>query len=175
MINASVEFRKAMRRRTNFKPSASILFSDGRMVNLTERDLTISGNELTDGAESSSFPLGVAIGRAFSIEIKNQDQRFESYSFYMATIQLQLHFKLDSGIEEIIYLGKFTVTTPETYGAIITVQAVDDMYRANTSYSTQLVFPTTLGEMVRDCCTQCGLPLGSATFKNSNFSVKAKP
>lgn len=175
MINASVEFRKAMRRRTNFKPSASILFSDGRMVNLTERDLTISGNELTDGAESSSFPLGVAIGRAFSMEIKNQDQRFESYSFYMAVIQLQLRFRLDSGIEEIIYLGKFTVTTPETYGATITVQAVDDMYRANTSYSTQLVFPTTLGEMVRECCAQCGLPLGSATFKNSNFSVKTKP
>ena len=175
MINASVEFRKTMRRRTDFKPSASILFADGRMVNLTERDLSINGNELTDGAESNSFPLGVAIGRAFSMEIRNQDQRFEDYSFYMATVQLQLHFELDSGTEETIYLGKFTITTPETYGTTITVQAVDDMYRANTSYSTQLVFPTTLGEMVRDCCSQCGLPLGSATFKNNNFSVKSKP
>ena len=175
MINASVEFRKTMRQRTDFKPSASILFADGRMVNLTEHDLSINGNELTDGAESNSFPLGVAIGRAFSMEIRNQDQRFENYSFYMATVQLQLHFKLDSGTEETIYLGKFTITTPETYGTTITVQAVDDMYRANTSYSTQLIFPVTLGEMVRDCCSQCGLPLGSATFKNSNFSVKSKP
>lgn len=175
MINASVEFRKTMRRKTNFKPSVNILFADGRMVNLTERDLSINGNELTDGAESNSFPLGVAIGRAFSMKIRNQDQRFEDYSFYMATVQLQLHFELDSGTEETIYLGKFTITTPETYGTTITVQAVDDMYRANTSYSTQLVFPTTLGEMVRDCCSQCGLPLGSATFKNSNFSVKSKP
>lgn len=145
------------------------------MVNLTEHDLSINGNELTDGAGSNSFPLGVAIGRAFSMEIRNQDQRFEDYSFYMATIQLQLHFELGSGINETIYLGKFTVTSPETYGTTITVQAVDDMYKANTSYSTQLVFPTTLGEMVRECCTQCGLPLGSATFKNSNFSIKAKP
>lgn len=175
MINTSVEFRKTMRQRTNFKPSASILFADGRMVNLTEHDLSINGNELTDGAGSNSFPLGVAIGRAFSMEIRNQDQRFEDYSFYMATIQLQLHFELGSGINETIYLGKFTVTSPETYGTTITVQAVDDMYKANTSYSTQLVFPTTLGEMVRECCTQCGLPLGSATFKNSNFSIKAKP
>ena len=175
MINTSVEFRKTMRQRTNFKPSASILFADGRMVNLTEHDLSINGNELTDGAGSNSFPLGVAIGRAFSMEIRNQDQRFEDYSFYMATVQLQLHFELDSGTEETIYLGKFTITTPETYGTTITVQAVDDMYKANTNYSTQLVFPTTLGEMVRDCCTKCGLPLGSATFKNSNFSVKSKP
>lgn len=175
MINTSVEFRKTMRQRTNFKPSASILFADGRMVNLTEHDLSINGNELTDGAGSNSFPLGVAIGRAFSMEIRNQDQRFEDYSFYMATIQLQLHFELGSGINETIYLGKFTVTSPETYGTTITVQAVDDMYKANTSYSTQLVFPTTLGEMVRECCAQCGLPLGSATFKNSNFSIKAKP
>lgn len=175
MINTSVEFRKTMRQRTNFKLSASILFADGRMVNLTEHDLSINGNELTDGAGSNSFPLGVAIGRAFSMEIRNQDQRFEDYSFYMATIQLQLHFELGSGINETIYLGKFTVTSPETYGTTITVQAVDDMYKANTSYSTQLVFPTTLGEMVRECCTQCGLPLGSATFKNSNFSIKAKP
>ena len=175
MINTSVEFRKTMRQRTNFKPSASILFADGRMVNLTEHDLSINGNELTDGAGSNSFPLGVAIGRAFSMEIRNQDQRFEDYSFYMATIQLQLHFELGSGINETISLGKFTVTSPETYGTTITVQAVDDMYKANTSYSTQLVFPTTLGEMVRECCTQCGLPLGSATFKNSKFSIKAKP
>ena len=175
MINTSVEFRKTMRQRTNFKPSASILFADGRMVNLTEHDLSINGNELTDGAGSNSFPLGVAIGRAFSMEIRNQDQRFEDYSFYMATIQLQLHFELGSGINGTIYLGKFTVTSPETYGTTITVQAVDDMYKANTSYSTQLVFPTTLGEMVRECCTQCGLPLGSATFKNSKFSIKAKP
>ena len=175
MINTSVEFRKTMRQRTNFKPSASILFADGRMVNLTEHDLSINGNELTDGAGSNSFPLGVAIGRAFSMEIRNQDQRFEDYSFYMATIQLQVHFELGSGINGTIYLGKFTVTSPETYGTTITVQAVDDMYKANTSYSTQLVFPTTLGEMVRECCTQCGLPLGSATFKNSKFSIKAKP
>nr|WP_296083888.1 hypothetical protein [uncultured Blautia sp.] len=175
MIDTSVEFRKTMHQRTNFKPSASILFADGRMVNLTEHDLSINGNELTDGAESNSFPLGVAIGRAFSMEIRNQDQRFEDYSFYMATVRLQLHFELNSGTEETIYLGKFTITTPETYGATIAVQAVDNMYRANTNYSTQLVFPTTLGEMVRDCCSQCGLPLGSATFKNSNFSVKTKP
>lgn len=175
MINASVEFRKTMRQRTDFKPSASILFADGRMVNLTEHDFSINGNELTDGAESNSFPLGVAIGRAFSMEIRNQDQRFEDYSFYLATVQLQLHFKLDSGTEETIYLGKCTITTPETYGTTITVQAVDDMYKANKSYSTQLKFPVTLGEMVRDCCLQCGLPLGSATFKNSNFSIKSKP
>ena len=175
MINASVEFRKTMRQRTDFKPSASILFADGRMVNLTEHDFSINGNELTDGAESNSFPLGVAIGRAFSMEIRNQDQRFEDYSFYLATVQLQLHFKLDSGTEETIYLGKCTITTPETYGTTITVQAVDGMYKANKSYSTQLKFPVTLGEMVRDCCLQCGLPLGSATFKNSNFSIKSKP
>lgn len=175
MINASVEFRKTMRQRTDFKPSASILFADGRMVNLTEHDFSINGNELTDGAESNSFPLGVAIGRAFSMEIRNQDQRFEDYSFYLATVQLQLHFKLDSGTEETIYLGKCTITTPETYGTTITVQAVDDMYKANKSYSTQLKFPVTLGEMVRNCCLQCGLPLGSATFKNSNFSIKSKP
>ena len=175
MINASVEFRKTMRQRTDFKPSASILFADGRMVNLTEHDFSINGNELTDGAESNSFPLGVAIGRAFSMEIRNQDQRFEDYSFYLATVQLQLHFKLDYGTEETIYLGKCTITTPETYGTTITVQAVDGMYKANKSYSTQLKFPVTLGEMVRDCCLQCGLPLGSATFKNSNFSIKSKP
>ena len=175
MINASVAFRKTMRQRTDFKPSASILFADGRMVNLTEHDFSINGNELTDGAESNSFPLGVAIGRAFSMEIRNQDQRFEDYSFYLATVQLQLHFKLDSGTEETIYLGKCTITTPETYGTTITVQAVDGMYKANKSYSTQLKFPVTLGEMVRDCCLQCGLPLGSATFKNSNFSIKSKP
>lgn len=175
MINASVEFRRTMQRRTDFKPSVSITFLDGRTVNLTERDFSINGSELTDGAESNSFPLGVAIGRSFSMEIKNQNQRFEDYSFYRAIVRLQLHFKLDSEIIETIYMGKFTVTTPETYGTTIAVQAVDDMYKANASYSTQLKFPVTLGEMVIDCCKQCNLPLGTAAFKNSSFSVKTKP
>ena len=175
MINASVEFRRTMQRRTDFKPSVSITFLDGRTVNLTERDFSINGSELTDGAESNSFPLGVAIGRSFSMEIKNQNQRFEDYSFYRAIVRLQLHFKLDSEIIETIYMGKFTVTTPETYGTTIAVQAVDDMYKANARYSTQLKFPVTLGEMVIDCCKQCNLPLGTAAFKNSSFSVKTKP
>ena len=105
MINASVEFRRTMQRRTDFKPSVSITFLDGRTVNLTERDFSINGSELTDGAESNSFPLGVAIGRSFSMEIKNQNQRFEDYSFYRAIVRLQLHFKLDSEIIETIYMG----------------------------------------------------------------------
>lgn len=75
MINASVEFRKTMRQRTDFKPSASILFADGRMVNLTEHDFSINGNELTDGAESNSFPLGV--GNRTGFLDGNQESRSE--------------------------------------------------------------------------------------------------
>lgn len=175
MINASVDFRRTMTERTDFRPYVKITFADGRTVNLADNDFSISNNGLTDGAESNSFPLGAAICRSFQMEIKNYDQKFKDYNFYKAVLQLQLYFQLNTGKPEIINFGQFTITTPEAYGTVITVQAVDNMYKANASYTTNLTFPCTLLEVVRDCCKQCNLPLKTAAFNNNNFIVKNKP
>ena len=174
MINVSNEFMTTMAERTDFKPSATITFADGRTVELSEGDFSVQNNMVTDGAESRSFPLGVAVGRSIQLEIANYDDQFTDYDFNMAEIRLRIKFQLSSTAETIDY-GKYTVTEPENYGTTITIQAVDDMYKANKDYDTTLTYPIRLGEAVRDSCQTCGIDLQTATFKNDNFVVQKKP
>ena len=174
MINVSNEFKTTMMERTDFKPSASFSFQDGRSLTLTDKDFSISNNIITDGAESRSFPLGVAVGRSIQIEITNYEDQYSDYDFNMAVIRLKLNFQLSNTVESIDY-GKYTITEPENYGSTIIVQAVDDMYKANKDYDTTLSFPASLRSLVVDSCTSCGIDLQTATFKNDDFLVQKKP
>ena len=73
MINVSNEFKQAMKTRTDFTQTAKITFTDGKILNLTQSDFTVSNNSVTDGAGSNSFPLGVAIEKTIQIELMNDD------------------------------------------------------------------------------------------------------
>lgn len=150
-----------MAERTDFNPSASFTFQDGRTLALTDKDFSISNNMVTDGAESRSFPLGVAVGRSIQLEITNYEEQYADYDFNMAVIRLKLNFQLSETTESIDF-GKYTVTEPENYGSIITIQAVDDMYKANKDYDTALSFPASLGSLVADSCAACGIDLQTA-------------
>ncbi|HIY01871.1 MAG TPA: hypothetical protein IAA26_08525 [Candidatus Blautia faecipullorum] len=174
MINVSNEFKTTMAERTDFNPSASFTFQDGRTLALTDKDFSISNNMVTDGAESRSFPLGVAVGRSIQLEITNYEDQYADYDFNMAVIRLKLNFQLSETTESIDF-GKYTVTEPENYGSIITIQAVDDMYKANKEYDTALSFPASLGSLVADSCAACGIDLQTAAFKNDDFLVQKKP
>lgn len=174
MINVSNEFKTTMTERTDFKPSALFSFQDGRTLTLTDKDFSISNNIVTDGAESRSFPLGVAVGRSIQLEITNYEEQYSDYDFNMAVIRLKLNFQLSDTVESIDF-GKYTVTEPESYGSTIIVQAVDDMYKANKDYDTALNFPASLGSLVTDSCRTCGIDIQTAAFKNDDFLVQKKP
>ena len=54
--------------------------------------------------------------------------------------------------------------TPESYGTVISITAVDDMYKADKEYDSDLIYPTTVGEILRDACSKCDIPLLTTTF-----------
>lgn len=174
MINVSNEFKQAMKTRTDFTQTAKITFADGKVLNLTQSDFTVSNNSVTDGAGSNSFPLGVAIEKTIQIELMNDDDHLSGYDFQGAVIQLFLNFALSQTTETINY-GSYTVVTPETYGTTVTIEAVDDMYKADTPYTTSLAFPITLGQAVRDSCSTTGIYLLTTTFKNDDFVIQQPP
>lgn len=174
MINVSNEFQKLMGIRTDFKENAEITFSDGTVLELTEKDFTVSNNSVVDSSDINGIPLGVAVCRSVQIELMNDDDRFSSYDFFGAVIRLYLTFQLSETVEKIEY-GTFTVLTPETYGTTVIVTALDDMYKADKTYSTSLSFPATIKEMLIDACDNLGIPLGTTSFKNDNFTVQSKP
>lgn len=174
MINVSNEFQKLMGIRTDFKENAEITFSDGTVLELTEKDFTVSNNSVVDSSDINGIPLGVAVCRSVQIELMNDDDRFSSYDFFGAVIRLYLTFQLSETVEKIEY-GTFTVLTPETYGTTVIVTALDDMYKADKTYSTSLSFPATIKEMLIDVCNNLGIPLGTTSFKNDDFTVQSKP
>lgn len=174
MINVSREFQKLMNERTDFKENAEITFSDGTVLNLTEKDFTVSNNNLTDASETNGIPLGVAVCRSIQIELMNDDDKFSEYDFFGAIIRLYLTFQLSETVERIEY-GTFTVLTPETYGTTVIITALDDMYKADKEYQTNLVFPATIGSMLSDACTTLGISQGTTTFLNDDFVVNEKP
>lgn len=174
MINVSREFKEAMKTRTDFTETAEITFADGRALSLTQSDFTVSGNGITDGAGSSSFPLGVAVEKSVRVEMMNADDHLSDYDFQGAVIRLKLNFALESRTETINY-GTYTVVTPETYGSTVQIEAVDDMYKADVAFSTRYSFPATLGDIVREACTTLGITLGTLYFPNDDFEVQQKP
>lgn len=174
MINVSKEFIETMEERTDFTENAEITFSDGTVLPLSSSEFTINNNSVTDGAGENSFPLGVAIARCIQIEIMNDADQYSNYDFLGAKIRLFLEFELSETVERVEF-GTFTVITPETYGTTVIISAVDDMYKADKEYTTGLLFPSTLGEVVRDSCTTTGITLGTTSFFNDDFIIAEKP
>ncbi len=174
MINVSSEFRKLMNERTDFKQYAEMTLADGTEIILTKDDFSVDNNSVIDGAETSGIPLGVAVCRYIQIEIDNRDERYSEIDFIGAKIRLYLTFELSETEEKIEY-GTFTVREPETYGDTIIISALDDMYKANRAYSTNLAFPATIKAMLVDACDTLDISLGSTSFLNDDFTVSEAP
>ena len=174
MINVSNEFWKAMYERTDFRQNAVITFQDGTVLDLDETVFTLDNNSVTDAAGVNSIPLGVALSRSIQIELQNDDKRFSTYDFFGATIRLILKFELSDSVEKIEY-GTFTVVSPATYGETVIITANDDMYKANTPYSTNITFPAQAWVVLQDSCASCGISLNTTEFLNRDFEIQEKP
>lgn len=180
MIHVSSEFGEQMEMRTDFKEQAEVTFLDGMKLSLTEDDFTVSNNSIMDGAGSNGLPLGAAIQRQVQIELMNDDDHLEKYDFVGAQIRLYMTFWLPKTKElkeriEKIECGYFTVTKPETYGQTVIVAAVDDMYRADKAFYSDLIFPVSASELFIEMCEHCGIQPGNTLFRNNDFTIKEKP
>lgn len=174
MINVSSEFKEIMMQRQDFKENAEVTFSDGTVLQLEEKDFSISNNGVVDSADANAVPIGTAICRNIQIELLNDDDHLEKYDFYGAKVRLYLTFELSNTVEKIEF-GTFTVTEPESYGTTVAVNAADDMYKANTAYSTELSFPATAGAVLRDACSRCNILMGTTSFLHDDFQIQTKP
>lgn len=174
MRNVSKEFRERTYKGTTFYQTAKIVFADGREKELGKRDFYMSGNGYSDGPGVNAFPLGEAMSKHITLLLVNDDDRFSDYDFYMASITVWLNCDLSETTESIL-IGTYTVTTPEAYGAQVTVEAMDDMYKGNAEYVTEIAYPASLATILRDSCLTCGVSLLSTSFSNDSFVVKEKP
>ena len=174
MINVSDEFKQLMTERQDFKCNAEVTLANGTVLPLGEDDFSIDNNSLVDAAGANTIPLGVALSRNVQLEIMNDDDHLSNYDFFGAKIRLYLTFELSSTTEKIEY-GTFTVTQPETYGNVVTIVGHDDMYKADKSYSTSLIFPATAKSVLIDSCDTCGILIGDSNFLHNDFQIPTMP
>jgi hypothetical protein len=77
-------------------------------------------------------------------------------------------------IIETIDKGVYTVTTPEQYSDIINVTALDDMYKANKTYTSGLKLPQSLINLVRDACKTVGIGM-NLTMDHGDIIIRKIP
>ena len=159
MRNVSNEFKRVMEGRRDFYCTAEITFQDGTVRPLGKDDFALSGNQYVEGTGGIPFPIGIVATKQATVTINNYDDRWSAFDFQWAKIFLRLCLDLDGGGTESINMGHFTVITPESYGTTITITAMDDSYKLDREYDTDLPYPASLGTALWDSCHTCGVTL----------------
>lgn len=170
MINASNAFRKKLEAGEPVRMVVDITFPDGTKKTIDE-EIMNGDNGFTDCAESSSFPVGTSVCKTLTLNINNYEEQWKEYDFYSAKIHAYL--KINS-LAEKIDKGIYTVTTPEQYSDIITITALDDMYKANKAYTSGLKLPQSLINLVRDACETIGIGM-NLTMPHGDIIIRSIP
>lgn len=174
MINVSTQLKKESLTNRNYYVTANVTLSDGTVLKLGKKDFYLSGNSLVDSADSGDFPVGVAIEKTASLSLVNDDGRFDNYNFNGARFVIFLNLQLSDKLET-IKRGTYIVSKKPATASEISLSLLDKMHNADKTYDSNLSFPCTVKELLSECCQQCNITLGDATFPNSNFQIQQSP
>ena len=165
MRTVSQEFLETYESSKNFYITAEIHFTNPEeSVIINKGDIILKGNSVNLGTTESSLPIGQFVSKELNLSIRNDDNRWERYNFYYSTIDVYTNLDLNNGETETFYEGKFTVISPETYGELINIVAIDDCYKFDTPYEftgTKSIQNYTIPELMSLCCNNCGIKLSS--------------
>lgn len=174
MINVSNAFKQGLENGEKVWIEVDITFSDGTSKHL-KNEIMNGNNSFSDCAESSSFPIGCVICKSMTLELDNTSDQWKDYYFYMAKVHAYLKMQIDADTIETIDKGVYTVTTPEQYGEILNLTALDDMYKTNAVHSTKLVLPQTVESLVRDACGTLGITAGFSRMAHGDLIINELP
>lgn len=170
MINVSNAFREKLEAGEPVRLMVDITFPDGIKKTINE-DIMNGDNGFSDCAESSSFPVGAVVCKTLTLSINNDQEQWKNYNFYNAKVHAYLKV---NGLEEKIDKGTYTITEPEQYSDIITLTALDDMYKANKTYTSGLKLPQSLINLVRDACETLKIGM-NLTMEHGDIIIRSIP
>ena len=173
MINVSDAFKQKLQDGKKVWQEVEITFPDGTVK--TAKDEIMGENcTFSDCAESSSFPIGCVISKSMTLELDNSQDQWKNYYFYQAKVHAYLKMQIDASTVETIDKGVYTITTPEQYGETLNFTALDDMYKVNAAYTSNLTLPQSVETLVRDACETLGIPFGG-TMQHGNLIISEIP
>lgn len=174
MINASKAFKNALAEGKILYEKVDITFADGRKKTL-DSEILVGGGTFTDCAESSSFPIGATVCKSMTLSIDNTEDQWKDYYFYKAKLTAYLKMQVTDSVVETIKKGTYTITTPEQYGEVLEFTALDDMYKANAPYTSNLALPQSAFALLLDACTTIGISMGFSSMEHGDMVVNSIP
>lgn len=174
MINVSKAFKEKLAEGELLYEVVDITFENGTKKTL-EDEILVDGGGFTDCAESSIFPIGATVCKTMTLSLDNTEDQWKDYYFYKAKLTAYLKMQISDDEVETIKKGTYTITTPEQYGETLEFTALDDMYKANATYTSKLALPQTAFTILRDACSTIGISMGFASMEHGDLIISSLP
>lgn len=177
MIKTTAAYKEAIKKNRIFHHEVNINFADQKSIPVGDVDL--SAFQLLDATSNTgSFDIGSAIAQQLLLKLNNVDGKFDNHDFSDAVITAKIGLELSDNSIEWLNKGIFKAEPGTVSGDTISVNAFDNMVKFDADYSqSKLVYPATLGAIVRDACSCCDVTLApdSATFDKDDYIVQNRP
>lgn len=178
MLNVSAKWQRAVMldNDINVNCFANIVTASGEKIPISDSELWANGFEVNDSTSSNStFTIGALIAGKLKIKLNNIYEDYSKYDFDKASVAAYASKSFSDGTTEKLKIGEYRVSETSYDGSLITLTCLDNINNFNREYDSNLSYPTTAYEVVRDACIKCDVPFTMARFDNSDYVINEIP
>lgn len=178
MLNVSAKWQRAVMldNDINVNCFADIVTASGEKISISDSELWANGFEVNDSTSSNgTFTIGALIAGKLKIKLNNIYEDYSKYDFDKASVTAYVSKSFSDGTTEKLKIGEYRVSETSYDGSLITLTCLDNINNFNREYDSNLSYPTTAYEVVRDACIKCDVPFTMARFDNSDYVINEIP
>lgn len=178
MLNVSAKWQRAVMldNDINVNCFADIVTASGEKIPISDSELWANGFEVNDSTSSNgTFTIGALIAGKLKIKLNNIYEDYSKYDFDKASVTAYVSKSFSDGTTEKLKIGEYRVSETGYDGSLITLTCLDNINNFNREYDSNLSYPTTAYEVVRDACIKCDVPFTMARFDNSDYVINEIP
>ena len=178
MLNVSAKWQRAVMldNDINVNCFADIVTASGEKIPISDSELWANGFEVNDSTSSNgTFTIGALIAGKLKIKLNNIYEDYSKYDFDKASVTAYVSKSFSDGTTEKLKNGEYRVSETSYDGSLITLTCLDNINNFNREYDSNLSYPTTAYEVVRDACIKCDVPFTMARFDNSDYVINEIP
>lgn len=178
MLNVSAKWQRAVMldNDINVNCFADIVTASGEKIPISDSELWANGFEVNDSTSSNgTFTIGALIAGKLKIKLNNIYEDYSKYDFDKASVTAYVSKSFSDGTTEKLKIGEYRVSETSYDGSLITLTCLDNINNFNREYDSNLSYPTTAYDVVRDACIKCDVPFTMARFDNSDYVINEIP
>lgn len=178
MLNVSAKWQRAVMldNDINVNCFADIVTASGEKIPISDSELWANGFEVNDSTSSNgTFTIGALVAGKLKIKLNNIYEDYSKYDFDKASVTAYVSKSFSDGTSEKLKIGEYRVSETSYDGSLITLTCLDNINNFNREYDSNLSYPTTAYEVVRDACIKCDVPFTMARFDNSDYVINEIP